>query len=116
MYYMELQKTFKPLWTPASLLGMLRSSLPAASPTRAPRLAATLQPAAHRPPERLGSDEFLEVANAWRSRTSFGDLGAESVAQALELVATHRSARKQGALGALGAVSRKLAELRRAGR
>jgi hypothetical protein len=113
MYYMELQKTFKPHWTPLALLGMLRASLPAAPREAATTVPGVLEPAADAPPGRLGSHEYLEVANAWRSRTSFGDLGAESVAQALELVATHRSTQKQSRLQA---VSRKLAELRRAGR
>lgn len=116
MYYMQLQKSPKTQWTPAGLLGILRASLPSG-----PKIAAADVPAAavlstQRPPEPLGSNEFLEVANAWRDRTSFGDLGAESVAQALELVASHRAAQKESRLLMMRRKIAELRELRKAGR
>jgi len=116
MYYMQLQKSSKPQWPPAGLLGILRASLPAA-----PRNQATVETvpgslAAQRPPVPLDSNEYLEVANAWRDRTSFGDLGAESVAQALELVANHRAAQKESRLLAMRRKIAELRELRKAGR
>jgi hypothetical protein len=102
MYYMQLQKTSKQQWTPSGLLGMLRATLPPIAKNAMPTIPGMLEAIPQRLPERLDSHEFLEVANAWRSRTSFGDLGAESVAQALELVASHRSAQKQSRMQAVG--------------
>lgn len=97
MYYMDARNLSKPQWTGAGLLGLLRASLPPSDRARA--LASQVN--ANPPPERLDSDEIAEVANAWRDRSSFGDLGAESVAQALEMVARRR-AEKQNRIQAMG--------------
>jgi len=97
MYYMDARNISKPQWTGAGLLGLLRASLPPVDRARAVASHAN----ANRPPERLDSDDLTEVASAWRDRTSFGDLGAESVAQALELVARRR-AEKQNRIQAMG--------------
>ncbi|MEJ8812700.1 hypothetical protein WKW77_16560 [Variovorax ureilyticus] len=95
MYYMDARNISKPQWTSAGLLGLLRASLP---PTDRARAVASH---ANPPPERLDSDQIAEVASAWRDRSSFGDLGAESVAQALEMVARRR-AEKQNRIQAMG--------------
>lgn len=95
MYYMDARNISKPQWTSAGLLGLLRASLPPSERERA--LAAHANP----PPPRLDSEQLTEVASAWRDRTSFGDLGAESVAQALELVARRR-AEKHSRIQAMG--------------
>ena len=97
MYYMDARNISKPQWTGAGLLGLLRASLPPSDRARAVANYVNANP----PPERLDSEELTEVASAWRDRTSFGDLGAESVAQALELVARHR-AEKQSRIQAMG--------------
>jgi hypothetical protein len=95
MYYMDARNISKPQWTGAGLLALLRASLPPSERERALAARANL------PPERLDSEELAEVASAWRDRTSFGDLGAESVAQALESVARRR-ADKQNRIQAMG--------------
>lgn len=105
MYYMDARNTSKPQWTGAGLLGLLRASLPSSDRARAVAAHVNANP----PPERLDSDQLAEVASAWRDRTSFGDLGAESVAQALELVA-HRRSEKQKRIQAMG---RRLSDLMR---
>jgi len=98
MYYMDARNTSKPQWTNSGLLGLLRASLPPADRARAVAAYANPNP----PPERMDSEQLEEVASAWRDRTSFGDLGAESVAQALELVAQRRAAEKQKRVLAMG--------------
>jgi len=98
MYYMQSRNLPKTQWTPLGLLGLLRASLPAGERTRALPAVRDESP----PPEPLDSEQLSEVASAWRERTSFGDLGAESVAQALELVASRRSAEKQKRVQAAG--------------
>jgi hypothetical protein len=98
MYYMQPRNFPKPQWTPLALLGLLRASL---LPGDRARASAALHEEGP-PPEPLDSEQLSEVANAWRTRTSFGDLGAESVAQALELVANHRAAEKRKRGQALG--------------
>ena len=100
MYYME-QNLSKPQWTPAGLLGLLRSTLQVVDDAPASRDS-------NAPPPRLNSAQLTELANEWRHRTSDGDTGAESVAQALELVASHRSQDKQKRIQAMG---RRLSEL-----
>lgn len=98
MYYMSARNLSKPQWTSSGLLSLLRASLPAAGRERAVAAYVDVSP----PPERMDSDQLAEVANAWRDRTSFGDLGAESVAQALELVARRRAGEKQKRVRAMG--------------
>jgi len=95
MYYMESQNFSKPHWSPSGLLGLLRSTLQSAAEAPASRERIA-------PPARLSTAELAEVANEWRHRASDGDLGAESVAQALELVASHRSQEKQKRVQAMG--------------
>jgi hypothetical protein len=106
MYYMEPQNFSKPQWTTSGLLGLLRASLPPADRRRA--LAASRD--ACPPPERLSNRQLVKVADQWRDRSSEGDTGAESVAQALELVARHRAAGKQKRIQEVG---RRLSELMR---
>ena len=101
MYYMESQNFSKPHWSPSGLLGLLRSTLQSVEEAPASRERTA-------PPERLSTAELAEVANEWRHRSSDGDLGAESVAQALELVASHRSQDKQKRILAMG---KRLSEL-----
>ena len=101
MYYMESQNFSKPHWSPSGLLGLLRSTLQSVEEAPASRERTA-------PPERLSTAELSEVANEWRHRSSDGDLGAESVAQALELVASHRSQDKQKRILAMG---KRLSEL-----
>lgn len=97
MYYMDARNISKPQWTSNGLLGLLRASLPPSERARAVATHVNANP----PPERLDNDQIAEVASAWRDRTSFGDLGAESVAQALEMVARRR-AEKQNRIQAMG--------------
>ena len=106
MYYMESRNLPKPQWAASGLLGLLRATLPPADRERA--LAKPWE--ANPPPEPLSSRQLAEVANAWRDRASEGDPGAESVAQALELVALHRAASKQRRIDAVG---KRLSELMR---
>jgi hypothetical protein len=101
MYYMESENLSKPHWSPAGLLGLLRSTLPIVDATTASRDS-------NAPPPRLNSAQLAELANEWRNRASAGDAGAESVAQALELVASHRSHDKQKRIQAMG---RRLSDL-----
>jgi hypothetical protein len=101
MYYMESENPSKPQWTPSGLLGLLRSTLQFVE--EAPALRES-----NAPPQRLNAVQLAELANEWRHRTSDGDTGAESVAQALELVATHRSQDKQKRIQAMG---RRLSDL-----
>ncbi|MDM0074716.1 hypothetical protein QTH90_10010 [Variovorax sp. J2P1-59] len=98
---MESQNFSKPHWSPAGLLGLLRSTLQSVEEAPASRETSA-------PPARLSSAQLAEVANEWRHRTSDGDEGAESVAQALELVANHRSQDKQKRIQAMG---KRLSEL-----
>ncbi|MDM0108967.1 hypothetical protein QTH97_28770 [Variovorax sp. J22R24] len=98
---MESQNFSKPHWSPSGLLGLLRSTLQSVEEAPASRESTAR-------PGRLSNAELAEVANEWRHRTSYGDLGAESVAQALELVATHRSQDKQKRIQAMG---KRLSEL-----
>ncbi|MBO9512831.1 MAG: hypothetical protein J7549_01845 [Variovorax sp.] len=102
---MDARTISKPQWTSTGLLGLLRTTLPPSERERAVAAYTNANP----PPERLDSDQLVEVASAWRDRSSFGDLGAESVAQALELVARRR-AEKQTRIQAMG---RRLSELMR---
>lgn len=106
MYYMESHNFPKPQWTASGLLGLLRSTLPPADRKRA--LAASWE--ACPPPEPLTSRQLTEVADEWRDRSTEGDTGAESVAQALELVAMHRAAGKQKRIQEMG---KRLSELMR---
>jgi hypothetical protein len=101
MYYMESENLSKPHWSPSGLLGLLRSTLQVVEEAPSSRENSA-------PPAPLSSAQLSELANAWRHRTSDGDLGAESVAQALELVATYRSQDKQTRIQAMG---RRLSEL-----
>lgn len=104
MYYMESHNFPKPQWSASGLLGLLRSSLPPADRKRA--LAASWDTCP--PPEPLSSRQLAKVADEWRDRSSEGDTGAESVAQALELVAMHRAAGKQKRIQEMG---KRLSEL-----
>jgi|SRR5579862_7151935 hypothetical protein len=106
MYYMDSHNFSKPQWTTSGLLGLLRSSLPAADRKRALAQSWDACP----PPEPLSTRDLAEVAGEWRDRSSEGDTGAESVAQALELVAMHRSAGKQKRIQEMG---KRLSELMR---
>lgn len=106
MYYMESHNHSKPQWTASGLLGLLRSTLPPADRKRA--LAASWD--ACPPPEPLSNRQLAQVADEWRDRSSEGDTGAESVAQALELVAMHRAAGKQTRIQE---VAQRLSELMR---
>lgn len=106
MYYMDSHNSSKPQWTTAGLLGLLRSTLPPADRKRAPVASWDAFP----PPERLSSHQLVEVADEWRDRSSEGDAGAESVAQALELVAMNRAAGKQKRIQEMG---KRLSELMR---
>ena len=101
MYYMEFENFSKPQWSSSGLLGLLRSTLQSVDEAAAKREV-------NAPPERLSSAQLTEVANEWRRRASDGDKGAESVAQALELVASRRSQEKQKRVHAMG---RRLSEL-----
>lgn len=89
MYYMKsLTRTTLPR-SVTGLLGLVRAGLAAAekSPTRV--LAVSWPP----PPAPLNATQLLEVARQWRARAGEGDPGADSVAQALETVASARRAR-----------------------
>jgi hypothetical protein len=93
MYYMERQNPSQPRWSPEGLLSLLRASLPPAGPG-----AAALPP----PPARLDSRQLSEAASAWRKRSAEGDEGAESVAAALEYIATRRAREKGARIQAMG--------------
>ncbi|MDM0001629.1 hypothetical protein QTI24_23690 [Variovorax sp. J22P240] len=92
---MESENFSKLQWSSSGLLGLLRSTLQSVDEAAAKREVSA-------PPERLSSAQLSEVANEWRHRASDGDQGAESVAQALELVASHRSQEKQKRIHAMG--------------
>lgn len=93
MYYMERQNLSQPRWSPEGLLSLLRASLPPAGPG-----AGALPP----PPARLDSRQLSEVASQWRRRTEAGDEGAESVAAALEYIATRRARDRGARIQAMG--------------
>ncbi|WP_162565866.1 MULTISPECIES: hypothetical protein [unclassified Variovorax] len=94
---METQTSSSQLrWSSKGLLDLLRASLPPAgtgpAPVREPRPAV----------ERLNSRQLAELADAWRHRTAEGDKGAESVAQALELLASRRAGERRSRIQAMG--------------
>ena len=98
MYYMHSQHPSKPQWTTAGLLGLLRSTLPPADRKR----ALTVSQDACPPPAPFSNRQLIEIADEWRDRVCEGDAGAESVAQALELVALNRAAGKQKRIQEMG--------------
>src|SRR4030095_1839531 len=101
MYYMELQTSSQPPRSTAGLLGLLRANL--SSVPHRPSIAASIAWAtAPLLPRRLSSADLTEVAAAWRVRTVLGDLGAESVAQALESVAEQRARSPRSRIQSLG--------------
>jgi len=84
-------------WSSKGLLELLRASLPPAGSgpgqgSREPRPVV----------ERLNSRQLAEVAETWRARSAEGDKGAESVAQALELLARRREGEKRTRIQAMG--------------
>ncbi len=86
MYYMELQTPTQPKWSSKGLLSLLRATLPPAK--KAPAAgSAELNP----PPARLGSRQLSDLARKWRCRSAAGDEGADSVADALEMLAERRA-------------------------
>ncbi|WP_436293968.1 hypothetical protein [Variovorax sp. LjRoot178] len=93
MYYMKRQNLSQPRWSPEGLLSLLRASLPPAGP------GATPLPA---PPARLDSRQLTEVASQWRRRSESGDEGAESVAAALDYIATRRARERGERIQAMG--------------
>jgi hypothetical protein len=103
MYYMESHNLSQPQWSAKGLLELLRASLPPAR--RGPNLDAA---EANPPLPRLDSRELAEVASQWRMRSAAGDQGAESVAAALEYIATRRAQEKGARIQAMG---RRLSQL-----
>jgi len=93
MYYMAHPDPSQPRWSPEGLLSLLRASLP---PEKEEETA--LPP----PPARLDSRQLTEVASQWRRRSEAGDEGAESVAAALEYIATRRAREKGARIQAMG--------------
>jgi hypothetical protein len=97
MYYMESHTPSQPQWSAKGLLELLRASLPPA------RRGSNFQAAeANPPPRRLDSHQLCEAASAWRKRSAEGDEGAESVAAALEYIATRRAQEKGARIQAMG--------------
>ncbi|MEJ7688070.1 MAG: hypothetical protein WKG52_14395 [Variovorax sp.] len=94
---MDFENTPRAQWSSRALLDLLRASLPPAARGRL-RTPPEISPA----PLRLNSQQLFEVAGEWRSRAEAGDAGAESVAAALELVATRRSQAKRTRIEAVG--------------
>ena len=92
MYYMEHSNPSQLRWSPEGLLGLLRASLP-------PEKEENPFPP---PPARLNSRQLAEVASQWRQRAEAGDQGAESVAAALEYIATRRSRERGARIQAMG--------------
>ncbi len=97
MYYMEFQNSPRTQWSSKALLDLMRASLPPVARGRS-RAAPEPGPA----PQRLNNQQLLEVAGEWRTRADSGDVGAESVAAALELVATRRAQAKRTRIEAVG--------------
>jgi hypothetical protein len=93
MYYMESHTPSQPQWSAKGLLELLRASLP-------PARKGVVE--ANPPPRRLDSHQLCEAASAWRKRSAEGDEGAESVAAALEYIATRRAQEKGARIQAMG--------------
>ena len=82
MYYMEHSNPSQLRWSPEGLLESL---------ARQPAARQDEETALPPPPARLDSRQLTEVASQWRRRAEEGDKGAESVAAALEYIATRRA-------------------------
>lgn len=54
------------------------------------------------PLPRMNAQQFLDLADQWRKRAEWGDPGAESVAEALELVAQRRTTATHSRIHAVG--------------
>ena len=89
MYYMQVHTFSQPRWSSKGLLGLLRATLPA--PRRMPVAATPVSRDRSAPPRRLDNHQLRELASHWRLRSTAGDEGANSVADALELVAARRA-------------------------
>ncbi|MBT2320965.1 hypothetical protein J7E62_01160 [Variovorax paradoxus] len=101
---MEHHNASSPQWTSKGLLELLRASLP---PAR--KVPGRPAEEANPPPPRLDSRQLTETANAWRRRSAEGDEGAESVAAALEYLATRR--RSQDKRARIQAMGKRLSQL-----